>query len=92
MHTFIQIYVYLNKRMSKLPSTLNSLFIIKSGPYGMRSTDNFVGIICKSNIRSFNVIIIAVNLWNTLSNAVKRISSYVLYKNNIKTMLLKLYS
>ena len=77
---------------SKLPSTLNSLFTIKSCPYGMRSTDTFVGTICKSNIRSFNVVIISLNLWNSLSNAVKRIPSYVLYKNYIKTMLLKLYS
>ena len=30
-----------------LSSTLNPLFIIKSGPYGMRSTNNCVGTICK---------------------------------------------
>ena len=42
----------------KLPSALNSLFIIKLGPYGMRSTNNFVGTIYKSNIRSFNVVMI----------------------------------
>ena len=45
---------------SKLPSTLNSLFIIKYGPYGMRSTDNVVGTICKSNIKPFNVVIMAL--------------------------------
>ena len=29
---------------------------LPSGPYGMRSTNNFVGTICKSNIMSFNVV------------------------------------
>ena len=45
----------------KFPSTLSSLFIIKSG---MKSTNEFVRTICKSNIRSFNVVIIALNLCN----------------------------
>ena len=69
---------------SKHLSTLNSLFIIKSNPYGMRSANNFVGTVCKSNIKSFNVVMIALKLWNLLANAVKRIYSYVSYKNNIK--------
>ena len=73
----------------KIPSTLKSLFIIKSGPYGMRSTNSFIGTICKSNIRSFNVV---KNLWNPISNDVKVIYSNVSYKNSIKTMLLNPYS
>ena len=34
------------------------VLIIESGPYGMRSTNNSVGTFCKSNIRSFNVVMI----------------------------------
>ena len=47
--------------VSFLPSTL---FIIIFGPYAMRSTNDFVGTICKTNIMSFNVVIIAFKLWN----------------------------
>ena len=33
--------------------TLNSLFVIKSGPYSMRYTHKCVGTICKSNMLCF---------------------------------------
>ena len=58
-----------------LPLILNSLFVIKSGPYSMRHTHNFVGTICKYNMRSLNVIMVALNKWNKLPNHVKLISS-----------------
>ena len=45
-----------------LAFTLNTLFIIESGLYSMRFTNNFVRIICKSNIRTFKNVIIALNL------------------------------
>ena len=63
---------------SKLPSTVNFIFIIKSGPYCMRSTT--LSELYVSNIRSFNVAMIALNHWNSLYNAVKVIYSYVSYK------------
>ena len=56
-----------------LPLILNSLFVVKSGPYSMRHTNNFVGTICKSNMRSLNVIMVALNNWNKLPNQVKLI-------------------
>ena len=37
----------------KLPAALNSLFIIKSGPYGMRSTNNFV----RTIFRALNILV-----------------------------------
>ena len=74
-----------------LPLILNFLFFIKSGPYSMRCTNNCVGIICKSNIRSLSVSMIALNILNKLSNHVKPISSYTSYKIFTKTMLLYSY-
>ena len=40
-----------------LPITLNSFFNTKSYLYEMRSISNFAGITCKTNMRSFNIII-----------------------------------
>ena len=70
-----------------LPLILNSLFVVKFGPYSMRHTNNFVGTICKSNMRSLNVIMVALNNWNKLSNHVKLISSYTSYKVFIKAII-----
>ena len=70
---------------------LNLLFVVKSGPYSMIYTNNFVGSICKSNMRSLNVIMVALNNWNKLLNHVKLISSYTSYKVSIKTMFLESY-
>ena len=74
-----------------LPLILNSLFVVKYAPYSMIHINNFVGTICKSNMRSLNVIMVALNNWNKLPNQVKLISSYTSYKVFIKTMLLDSY-
>ena len=47
---------------------------------------------CKSNTRYFNVVTVAINLWNTLPNSIKTVKSYVSFKMNIKSILLKLYN
>ena len=59
---------------------LNSIFNVKCSPYHIRFTNNFIINICKSNIWSMNVIMVASNLLNELSNHTKLISSYVSYK------------
>ena len=75
-----------------LPLILNSLFVDKSSPYSMRYTNNCVGTICKSDMRSLTVIIVALNNWNNLPNHVKLISSYISYKVFIKTIFLDSYA
>ena len=69
--------------------TLNSLFVIKSGPYSIRYINNYVGTICKSNTRSLNVIINILNSWKTLSKHVKFISSYLSFNVFTEAMLLE---
>ena len=81
-----------------LPVTLNSNFVVKCSPYqyATRSTNTFIGIICKSNtilntqllstnsstgLIFFSVITVAINLLNTLPNTVKMMSSYMSFKN-----------
>ena len=58
----------------------------------MRFTNNFIRIMCESNTRYFNVVTVAINLWNTLPNSIKIVKSYVSFKTNIKSILLKLYT
>ena len=52
--------------------------------------NNFIRIMCKSNIRYFNVVVV-INLWNTLPNSIKNVKSDVSFKLNIKSIHLKLY-
>ena len=59
---------------------LNSKFVIKCSPYAMKSTNDFIGIICKSNTRQFSVITVEINPWNTLPNTVKLKSSDMSFK------------
>ena len=61
--------------------TLNIFSLIKSGLYSMKYTNKCVRIICISNIRSLNCIIIALSSWNKLSNHVKLISSHTSFKD-----------
>ena len=58
----------------------------------MRFTNNFIRIMCKSNTGYFNVVTVAISLWNTLPNSIKIVKSYVSFKMNIKPILLKLYT
>lgn len=60
-----------------------------SGPYGMRYTNNFVGTIHKSNMRSLNV---SLSNWNKLPNHVKLLSSYTSHNVFIKVMVLDSYA
>ena len=71
---------------------LNPNFILKCSPYAIRFTNNFIRIMCKSNNRYFNVVTVAINLWNTLPNSIKTVKSYVSFKMHIKCILLKLYT
>ena len=71
---------------------LNYHSVMKSGNYSVRYRYNFIGTICKSNMRLLNVIMIALNIWNKLSNDAKLISSYIFYKVFIKAMFLDLYA
>ena len=66
-----------------MPSTWNSLFEFKCVPYSMISTKQFVKHNPKPNIKSFNIVIIALNIWNFVSNAMKSIPLYVSYKEYI---------
>ena len=76
-----------------LPNTLNSYFNVKHLPYGMRSTNNYSEVVCKSNIiRSFNIISVALRLWNILLNQIRGTLTHVPFKLHIKAMILKLYS
>ena len=56
----------------------------------MRFTNNLC--ICKLNTRYFNVVTVAINLWNALPNSIKTVKSYVSFKMHIKSILLKLYT
>ena len=57
--------------------------------YEMRSIRNFAGTIYKTNMKSFHIINVSMNLWNKLSNDVK-IMSFVLFIVYIKTMFINM--
>ena len=58
------------------------MFIIIFGPYSMRYTNNYVGKVCKSNMRSLNVSIIALSSFK-LSLHVKVFIKAIFYEMNI---------
>ena len=60
-----------------LPVTLNSYFNVEHSTYGMSSTKNFPEAVCKSNIRSLNIISITLRLWNTLYKQIKVTLAYI---------------
>ena len=57
----------------------------------MSSTINFIGIICRSNTSQFSVITVVINLWKTLPNTVKMMSSYMSFKKYIKSIFLNVF-
>ena len=54
---------------------LYSNVILKCSPYAVRFTNKFIGIMCKSNTKSFNDIDVAIRFWNTLPNSIKTVET-----------------
>ena len=74
-----------------LSDTLDFYFNVTHLRKGMRSTNNFSKAVCKSNIRSFNIILVALRLQNILSGQINGILTHVPFKLHIKEMCLKMY-
>ena len=56
------------KTYHSINAILNSNYVAKFGLYAFRSTNNVISIIGKSNSGHFDIITVAINLWNTLQN------------------------